>query len=90
MHESAHVTLNGKDVGTFIGPWWRVDIPAADLRESNVLEVAGGDRKGTGPGQFSEATNMSSDSKGDLIVADTQHDRATLLIPPANGSASKK
>jgi hypothetical protein len=40
VHESARVTLNGKDIGTFIGPWWRVDIPAADLRENNVLEVA--------------------------------------------------
>ncbi|MEO6528755.1 MAG: glycosylhydrolase-like jelly roll fold domain-containing protein, partial [Gemmatimonadaceae bacterium] len=40
VHESAHVTLNGKDVGTFIGPWWRVDIPAAEFRQSNTLEVA--------------------------------------------------
>jgi hypothetical protein len=27
-------------VGTFIGPWFRVDIPAADLSESNTLGVA--------------------------------------------------
>jgi hypothetical protein len=40
VHESARVTLNGRDLGTFIGPWFRVDIPAADLRESNTLEVA--------------------------------------------------
>ena len=40
VHESAHVLLNGKDVGTFIGPWFRVDIPLADLRETNTLEVA--------------------------------------------------
>jgi hypothetical protein len=40
VHESAHVTLNGKDIGTFIGPWWRVDIPAAELRDTNTLEVA--------------------------------------------------
>ncbi|HEV7993583.1 MAG TPA: glycosyl hydrolase [Gemmatimonadaceae bacterium] len=40
VHESAHVTLNGKDVGTFVGPWWRVEIPAEDLRDTNVLDVA--------------------------------------------------
>ena len=52
-------------------------------RNGNVLEVAGGNRKGKGPGQFSESTNMSSDSKGNLIVADTQIPRATELSPPA-------
>jgi hypothetical protein len=40
VHESARVTLNGKDVVTFIGPWWRVEIPASDLRDTNVLDVA--------------------------------------------------
>jgi hypothetical protein len=39
VHESAHVLLNGRDVGTFIGPWYRLDIPAGDLRETNTLEV---------------------------------------------------
>ena len=40
VRESARVMLNGKDVGTFIGPWWRVEIRASDLRDSNVLDVA--------------------------------------------------
>jgi hypothetical protein len=40
VHESARVTLNGKDVGTFIGPWWRVEIANEDLRDTNVLDVA--------------------------------------------------
>ena len=34
---------------------------------------------GAGEGQFNEATNMSSDSKGNLMVADTQMPRATEL-----------
>ncbi|HUO23817.1 MAG TPA: hypothetical protein VMU59_14985 [Caulobacteraceae bacterium] len=45
--------------------------------------MAGGNRKGGAEGQFDEATNMSSDSHGDLMVADTQEPRATLLSPPA-------
>ncbi|HUO23813.1 MAG TPA: hypothetical protein VMU59_14965 [Caulobacteraceae bacterium] len=52
-------------------------------RNGNTLEVAGGNRKGGAEGQFNEATNMSSDSHGDLMVADTQQPRATLLSPPA-------
>jgi hypothetical protein len=59
-------------------------------RDGNVLEVAGGNRKGGGEGQFNEATNMSSDSKGHLVVADTQEPRATELIPPASASTAKK
>jgi hypothetical protein len=51
-------------------------------REGHTLEVAGGNRKGGAEGQFNEATNMSSDSHGNLIVADTQMPRATLLSPP--------
>jgi hypothetical protein len=39
VHESARVTLNGKPLGTFIGPWWRVEIPAAALRDTNELVV---------------------------------------------------
>jgi hypothetical protein len=58
-------------------------------RNGNVLFVAGGTRKGTEKGMFSEATNMSSDSKGNLIVADTQVPRATELILPANAAKSK-
>ncbi len=40
VHESARVTLNGKDMGTYIGPWFRVDIPVEVLRDTNTLEVA--------------------------------------------------
>ena len=39
VHESAHVVLNGRDLGTFIGPWFRVDVPADALRDRNVLQV---------------------------------------------------
>jgi hypothetical protein len=39
IHESARVTLNGKSLGTFIGPWWRVEIPASALRDTNELVV---------------------------------------------------
>ena len=48
-------------------------------REGHVLEVAGGNHKGGAEGQFNEATNMTSDSKGNLMVADTQEPRATWL-----------
>ena len=51
-------------------------------REGHTLEVAGGNHKGGGPGQFNEATNMTSDSHGNLMVADTQEPRATWLTPP--------
>ncbi|MEO8622142.1 MAG: hypothetical protein ABI625_13815 [bacterium] len=40
VHESARVTLNGKDLGTYIGPWFRVDIPGDIMRDSNTLEVS--------------------------------------------------
>jgi hypothetical protein len=39
VHESVRVTLNGADMGTYIGPWFRVDIPASALRDDNRLEV---------------------------------------------------
>ncbi|MFL5617773.1 MAG: glycosyl hydrolase [Gemmatimonadaceae bacterium] len=39
VHESARIALNGQDLGTFIGPWYRVDVPAGALRDRNVLEV---------------------------------------------------
>jgi hypothetical protein len=52
-------------------------------RDGNTLELVGGNRKGGAEGQFNEATNMDSDSKGNLVVADTQAPRATLLMPPA-------
>jgi len=40
VHESARITLNGRELGTFIGPWFRVDIPADAFRETNTLEVS--------------------------------------------------
>jgi hypothetical protein len=55
-----------------------------DRKTGDVQFVAGGTRKGTTPEHFSEATNMSTDSKGNLIVADTQIPRATLLTMPGN------
>jgi hypothetical protein len=39
VHESARVVLNGKSLGTFIGPWWRVEVPASALRDTNELVV---------------------------------------------------
>jgi hypothetical protein len=39
IHESARVVLNGQELGTFIGPWYRVDVPADAWRDRNVLEV---------------------------------------------------
>ena len=39
VHESARIALNGRELGTFIGPWFRVDVPADALRDRNVLEV---------------------------------------------------
>jgi hypothetical protein len=61
-------------------------------RNGNVLEVAGGNHKGGAEGQFNEATNMTSDSKGNLMVADTQEPRATLLTKVRNSPppAAKK
>jgi hypothetical protein len=38
-HESARIVLNGRELGTFIGPWYRVDVPVGALRERNVVEV---------------------------------------------------
>jgi hypothetical protein len=38
--ESARVRLNGRDLGTLIGPPFRVVIDATTLRASNTLEVA--------------------------------------------------
>ncbi len=40
VHESARVSLNGVGIGTFIGPWFRVDVPAASMRDVNHLEVS--------------------------------------------------
>jgi hypothetical protein len=39
VRESARIVLNGKELGTFIGPWFRVDVPDTALRDVNVVEV---------------------------------------------------
>jgi hypothetical protein len=39
VHESARVRLNGHDLGTLIGPAFRVAIPDAQLVAENVLEI---------------------------------------------------
>ncbi|HKP15087.1 MAG TPA: glycosyl hydrolase, partial [Gemmatimonadaceae bacterium] len=39
VHESARIILNGKELGTFFGPWFRVDVPDAALLKNNVVEV---------------------------------------------------
>jgi hypothetical protein len=40
VHQSARVRLNGKDLGTLIGPRFRVVIDRASFAASNVLEVS--------------------------------------------------
>jgi len=52
-------------------------------RNAKVLFVAGGTRKSLAPDHFSEATYLGADSKGNLMVGDTQNSRATELSPPA-------
>ena len=44
--------LNGRELGTFIGPWFRVDVPATALRDTNRLEV--------------EVTNLTANRIADL------------------------
>lgn len=39
VEQSAEVWLNRKRIATLIGPLYQVTIPAADLRENNLLEV---------------------------------------------------
>jgi hypothetical protein len=39
VHESASVRLNGIELGTVIGPSFRLTVPADRLQESNLLEV---------------------------------------------------
>lgn len=39
VHDSARVKLNGRDLGTPIGPWFRVVVDGASLRPTNTLEV---------------------------------------------------
>ncbi len=40
VHESARVRLNGRDLGTLIGPAFRLVLRSSDLRASNTLEVS--------------------------------------------------
>ena len=52
VHESARVRLNGHDVGTLIGPPYRVIVAAAALTPTNTLEI--------------EVTNLSANRIADL------------------------
>lgn len=40
VKESARVVLNGKELGTLIGPTFEVIVPSEELRDENTLEVA--------------------------------------------------
>ena len=40
VHDSARVRINGKDLGTLIGPRFRLVIDGSRLAETNVLEIA--------------------------------------------------
>jgi hypothetical protein len=40
VQESAAVKLNGKDMGTVIGPLYQLEIPVANLKNTNVLEIS--------------------------------------------------
>ena len=39
VHESAVVILNGKELGTLVGPVYRLTIPPGMLKENNELEI---------------------------------------------------
>ena len=39
VRESARVVFNGTDIGTFIGPWFRVELQESLLKDTNTLEV---------------------------------------------------
>jgi hypothetical protein len=39
VHESARITFNGTVLGTFIGPWFRAEVPAQLFKDTNTLEV---------------------------------------------------
>jgi len=39
VRESARVVFNGTELGTFIGPWFRVEVPESLIRDTNTLEV---------------------------------------------------
>ena len=40
VHDSARVRLNGRELGTLIGPTFRITIDAAQPRGGEVLEVS--------------------------------------------------
>ena len=40
LHDSARVTLNGRELAVLFHPPWRVTLPAAALRDRNTLEIA--------------------------------------------------
>ena len=39
VRESARIVFNGTELGTFIGPWFRVEVPESLIRDTNTLEV---------------------------------------------------
>ena len=39
VHESARVVLNDEELGTFIGPWFRVEVPVEVFHDRNVLQI---------------------------------------------------
>jgi len=39
VRESARVVFNGTELGTFIGPWFRVEVPESLIKDTNTLEV---------------------------------------------------
>jgi len=39
VRESARVVFNGTELGTFIGPWFRAEVPENLIRDTNTLEV---------------------------------------------------
>ena len=40
VHDSARVRLNGRDLGTMIGPGFRVTLDSASLSPTNTLEIS--------------------------------------------------
>ena len=39
VHESARLKLNGQELGTLVGPVYRIFIPSEQIKESNTLEI---------------------------------------------------
>jgi hypothetical protein len=92
VRQTAEVSLNGKKMGTLIGPDYRVILPAADMRDKNILEVrvSGGmlnriqdmERRGVVYKKFYN-TNFPAHERGDR-GADGLFD-ATKLAPEEAG-----